>query len=402
MPPLFGGRRGKPKRLLGRPEARDMGIRRLPWVFASVMFWAALVAARLVWIQVFQHQAYHDKASRQHTVKAIIEPIRGEIRDRNGEMLATSLPSESLYVTPPAFYPHFSRGRDRDGKTFENWGEPDMVFAKNYAGRVARVLEKPERHVLERFLRKKEWFLVERQISPLRVAAIKEINREILEEINRDIKGSPSDVKRGETRRAPRREPALVFIPEYRRYYPRGSLGCQVLGFLNDRGEGQLGVERAFDKLLGGQKGILMAPKDGLNKYLILKESFLEIPINGSRLQLTIDATVQRIVEDVLEEAVAQSRPQTAHCIVVAPDTGEILAMAGTPFFDPNVSTPRKFRGRSESELSAAEKQELREWVKLQQAARKVHPLEDAFEPGSTMKVFTAAIALEERKVRLG
>jgi cell division protein FtsI (penicillin-binding protein 3) len=240
-------------------------------------------------------------------------------------------------------------------------------------------------------------------MSPIRVAALKEINREILEEINKDVSKNPSaGAKKGEPRRAPRREPALVFIPEYRRYYPRSTLGCQVLGFLNDRGEGQMGVERAFDKMLGGQKGVLMAPKDGLNKYLILKESFLEIPINGSRLQLTVDATIQRIVEDVLEETATQCRPQTAHCVVVAPDTGEILAMAGTPFFDPNVSTPRKFRGRSESELSASEKQELREWVKIQQAARKVHPLEDSYEPGSTMKVFTAAIALEERKVRLG
>jgi cell division protein FtsI (penicillin-binding protein 3) len=278
-----------------------------------------------------------------------------------------------------------------------------MAFAKNYAGRVAKVLERPERYVLDRFLRKKDWFLVERQLSPIKAAAIKELNKEILQEINKDVpKGPPADARRGDARKALRREPALVVIPEYRRYYPRNSLGCQVLGFVNDRGEGQLGVEKAYDKMLGGQKGVLMAPKDGLNKYIILKESFLEIPINGSRLQLTIDATVQHIVEDVLQETVAQCRPQTAHCVVVDPDTGEILAMAGTPVFDPNISSPRKFRGRPESELSAAEKTELREWVKTQQAARKVHPLEDSFEPGSTMKIFTAAIALEERKVRLG
>jgi cell division protein FtsI (penicillin-binding protein 3) len=87
--------------------------------------------------------------------------------------------------------------------------------------------------------------------------------------------------------------------------------------------------------------------------------------------------------------------------VVVDPNTGEILAMAGTPVFDPNIFIPNKFRGR-ESELSNAERQELRNWRSIDQAARKVHPLEDSYEPGSTMKIFTAAMALEERKVRFG
>ena len=96
------------------------------------------------------------------------------------------------------------------------------------------------------------------------------------------------------------------------------------------------------------------------------------------------------------------SRPKTAYAVVVDPQTGEILAMAGTPTFDPNHILPRKFRNRAESELSAGEREELRRELERQKAARKVHPVEDVYEPGSTMKIFTAAIALEERKVRLG
>ncbi|MDR1841050.1 MAG: hypothetical protein LBQ86_03900 [Holophagales bacterium] len=403
MLPILDQTQSRPKRLLGRPEARDLAISRLPWIFAIVLIWALLVCARLVWIQVYQRHAYQERAVRQHSVKVTIEPIRGEIRDRNDEMLATSLPSESLYVTPQTFYPDFSRNKDAEGKTADSWGEPDLAFAKSYAGRVAKILERSERYVLDRFLRKRDWVLVERQLSPIRAAALKEMNKEILQEMTRDVaKKADAAEKKEPVRRVARRDPALVFVPEYRRYYPRNSLACQVVGFVNDRGEGQLGVERAYNKILAGQQGVLVAPKDGLNKYLILKESFLEIPINGSRLQLTIDATIQGIVEEALEVTVAQSRPKTAHCLVVDPDTGEILAMAGTPFFDPNTSLPRKFRGRSESEMSNAEKAELREWVRTQQVARKVHPLEDSYEPGSTMKIFTAAIALEERKVHLG
>jgi cell division protein FtsI/penicillin-binding protein 2 len=360
------------------------------------------VGSRLVWIQLLNHKAYQEKALRQHSVKQTIGPIRGEIRDRNNELLATSLPAENLYVTPPVFYPAHSRTRDASGKTVVQWGEPDLRYAKYFAGRVAKVLERPESYVLERFLRKSEWFLVERQLSPVKAAALKELNKEIIREANRDNASSGGNGKSGETRRGKRKEPALNFVPEYRRYYPRGSLACQAVGFVNDSGKGQLGVERAFDDDLGGQQGEIIAPKDGLNNYLISKENYLKIPVNGSRLQLTIDSSIQEIVEWILDETVSQSRPQTAHCVVVNPETGEILAMAGTPVFDPNVSLPRKFRGRPESELSSTEKQELRNWVSTQQAARKVHPLEDSYEPGSTMKIFTAAIALEERKVRLG
>ena len=393
----------RPKRLLGRPEARDLAASRLPWIFAIVLIWALLVGARLVWIQVYQRQAYQEKALRQHSIKLTIQPIRGEIRDRNDEMLATSLPSESLFVTPQTFYPNFSRGKDTEGGTVDKWGEPDLAFARNYAKRVAKVLERTERYVLDRFIRKKDWVLVERQLSPIKAAALKELNKEILQEANKDVsKKTGAAVKKEGARRMARKESALVFVSEYRRYYPRNSLACQAIGFVNDEGEGQLGVERAYNKILAGQRGVLIAPKDGLNKYLILKESFLEIPINGSRLQLTIDAAIQRIIEEALEATIALSRPKTAHCVVVDPDTGEILAMAGTPSFDPNISLPRKFRGRPESELSGAEKAELREWIKTQQEARKVHPLEDSYEPGSTMKIFTAAIALEERKVHLG
>jgi cell division protein FtsI (penicillin-binding protein 3) len=383
---------------LGRgPGGADLITSRLRWVFAAILIWAALVGARLYWIQVRHHSVYHEKAGRQHSIKETIAPIRGEIRDRNDEMLATSLASESLYVTPPAFYPSYSRKKGPDGKTAEIWGEADLPFAKNYARRVARILELNESQVLDRFLRKKNWVLVERQVGPIKAAELRDLNTEILQALNKDL-----PKRSGSNANKPRREAVLEFEPTYSRHYPRNTLACQVIGFVNEKGEGQLGIERAFNKLLAGQQGVIVAPKDGFNNYLILKESFREIPVNGSRLQLTIDATIQRIVEGVLEEAIAQSRPKTAHCVVVDPNTGEILAMAGTPFFDPNVTSPRKFRGRAESELSAAEKAELREWVKKQQEARKVHPLEDAYEPGSTMKIFTAAIALEERKVHLG
>ena len=151
-----------------------------------------------------------------------------------------------------------------------------------------------------------------------------------------------------------------------------------------------------------GQPGELIAPRDAKGRLLILQENYAKIPVNGSTLQLTLDATIQHIVEDALEEGIRPSHPATAYAVVVDPFTGEILAMAGTPTFDPNHILPKKFMNRSESEWSPQEKEEYREDLERQKAARRVHPVEDSYEPGSTMKIFTASIALEERKVHLG
>ena len=234
-------------------------------------------------------------------------------------------------------------------------------------------LESSARNILEKLLRKKTFVYIERQLPPEKAAAIKALKLD-----------------------------GVDFLPESKRQYPRGSLACQILGFTNIDGVGQLGIEHSFNEQLAGKDGELIAPKDAKGRLLILQENFSKIPVNGSTLQLTLDATIQHIVEEALDEGVKTYHPLTAYAVVVDPNTGEILAMAGTPTFDPNYPVSKRFRNRNESEFSAAEKDEFKRELERQRAARKVHPVEDAYEPGSTMKIFTAAIALEERKVRLG
>jgi len=360
--------RPSPRRLLGRPEAQELLSGRMPWVLAAMALWAVLILGRLVWLQVFQHHRYAARALQQHTVRIPIVPIRGELRDRRGESLAISLRAESLFATPPTFYPDYAaKGEQR------SWGEPDLQAAEEAAGRIAAILELPKAGVLEKLLRRKPFVWIERQIGPGKAGAIRDLQLE-----------------------------GLGLLPESRREYPRGSLACQVLGFTNIDGVGQLGIERSFNDQLAGRPGELIAPHDAKNRLLILTENYATIPVNGSTLQLSIDATIQHITEDALAEGVRLSRPATAYAVVVDPGTGEILAMAGTPAFNPNHVLPRKFMTRPESELSATEKEELKRELDRQRSARKVHPVEDAYEPGSTMKIFTAAMALEERKVHLG
>jgi cell division protein FtsI (penicillin-binding protein 3) len=357
------------RRLLGRQDPQDLLSQRLPWIMGSMAFWALLILLRLLWLQGVEHRRYQARAEQQHTTIVPIPPIRGELLDRRGEPLAISIKVESLFADPRVFYPDYKPGRGED----RQWGEPDRKSAAAVAAKLAPILEQTRAQVLEKLLRKKTFVYLERHLPPIKTVVVRAMNLDGIE-----------------------------FQPESRRFYPRGSLAAQIIGFTNIDGLGQLGIEQTYDKQLVGVKGELIAPKDAHGKLLILQENYSKVPVNGASLQLSLDASIQHIVEDALEEGVRLSHPRTAYAVVVDPRTGEILAMAGTPTFDPNHILPKKFRNRAESELSSAEREELRRELERQKAARKVHPVEDVYEPGSTMKIFTAAIALEERKVHLG
>jgi cell division protein FtsI (penicillin-binding protein 3) len=359
-----------PRRLLGRPEAQDLAATRMPWVLGVMVFWMLLIVLRLFWLQVVRHRVYQRRAQQQHTVTVPILPIRGELRDRRGGSLAISLKVESLFATPLSFYPEAEREKEEQVKA---WGEPDLRTAQSVAARLAPLLDLPKAYILEKLLRKKPFVYIERQLPASKAAAIRALKLE-----------------------------GIDFLPESKRFYPRGSLACQILGFTNIDGLGQLGVENTFNAQLAGQPGELVAPRDAKGRLLIPEETYTKIPVNGSTLQLTIDSTIQHIVEEALDEGVRLHRPLTAYAVVVDPNTGEILAMAGTPSFDPNNVLPKKFQNRNPADFSAAEKEDYKREMDRQRAARKVHPVEDSYEPGSTMKIFTAAIALEERKVHLG
>lgn len=357
------------RRLLGRQDPQDLLGRRMLLIMGGMAFWGLLILLRLIWLQGVEHKRYRAKADQQHTTVVPVPPIRGELRDRRGEPLAISIKVESLFADPRVFYPDYKPGKGDE----RQWGNPDRKAAAEVAARLAPILEQTKGQVLDKLLRKKTFVYLERHLPPMKVAAIRAM---VLD--------------------------GIEFQPESRRFYPRGSLAAQIIGFTNIDGVGQLGIEQNKDKELAGLKGELIAPRDAHGKLLILQENYSQIPVNGASLQLSIDASIQHIVEDALEEGMRISRPRTAYAVVVDPQTGEILAMAGTPTFDPNHILPKKFRNRAESELSAGEREELRRELERQKAARKVHPVEDVYEPGSTMKIFTAAIALEERKVRLG
>lgn len=167
-------------------------------------------------------------------------------------------------------------------------------------------------------------------------------------------------------------------VLEGRRFYPKGPLLAHVLGFAGMDGQGLEGVERRYESYLRGDKQMVVLQRDALGRTVFPKGLNEQAPAAGHNVTLTVDEVIQYITEKELDEAVAATKAKGGIAIVMEPRTGAILAMAVSPKFDPNVVkgiTPDRWRNRA---------------------------LTDAYEPGSTMKVFIAAAALEEKVMEPG
>ena len=166
----------------------------------------------------------------------------------------------------------------------------------------------------------------------------------------------------------------IDFIPEYKRFYPNKTLASQVIGFSGTDGHGLEGIEFYYDNLLKGTSDSLTVLKDASGNKFALEETDEKEKtpdFNGNNLILTIDGTIQYITEQALKEAVSNCSGKSGIAIVMAPKTGAILAIAHFPFFNPN-----SFRDF-----------DLELW--------RNRAITDPFEPGSTIKIFTAAGAIE-------
>jgi cell division protein FtsI (penicillin-binding protein 3) len=164
-------------------------------------------------------------------------------------------------------------------------------------------------------------------------------------------------------------------VMEGRRFYPKGPLLSHVLGFAGMDGEGLEGIERRYDRYLHGDKQVMMLERDALGRTVFPRGLREQGPDGGRHVVLTIDEVVQYVAEKELEEAVTSTRAKGGMAVVMDPHTGAVLGMAVNPRFDPNVVkslTPDRWRNRA---------------------------IADVFEPGSTMKMFIAAAALEEQLI---
>jgi cell division protein FtsI (penicillin-binding protein 3) len=170
----------------------------------------------------------------------------------------------------------------------------------------------------------------------------------------------------------------IGFIKEPKRFYPNSEIGSHVIGFTGLDPEGLEGVERKFDSVLLGNTGYMITERDALGRDIGTRGMMMKSASTGQNISLTIDKNIQYIAEKELAAAVESSRAKGGIAIVMEPQTGRILAMANYPTFNPNSFgkfSPQALRNRA---------------------------ITDSFEPGSTMKVFLVAAALEEKAINAG
>ena len=293
-------------------------------VFAGLTIWVGAIEGRLIQLQVFQHDELEARAQRHQQQRVPLEATRGDILDRNGKMLAYSVDARSIVADPSLVIDPVRTA----AKVCAALGDCNGKERKELEAKLSR----PSRY----------------------------------ETIRRSQAVSPEQVERvAELKLA-----GIVTPADSRRYYPQYDLAAHVLGFVDRDSKGQAGVEYRYDKLIRGEDGLAFAQVDAKRQRL---ESRVERqPVPGATLELTLDLQLQYIAERELKAGVEANRAKGGTAIIMDPATGEILALANYPTFNPNVVS------RSSDD------------------ARRNRATQEVYEPGSTFKIVTASAALEE------
>nr|WP_208300122.1 penicillin-binding protein 2 [Aquabacterium sp. A08] len=281
------------------------------------------LAGRAAYVQVFGNEFFQRQGEVRFARTLELPPNRGRVLDRNGLILATSVVAQSIWAIP----------QDVDLQ------HPKLADA-------ARLLEMPLAELKRRLTTDKTFVWVKRQVDEPVALRLKAL----------EIKG-------------------LHLRQEYKRQYPEGDAAAHVVGFTNVEDVGQEGVELAFNQLLSGKSGSRRVIKDRLGRVIEDVRDAIP-PTDGQDLQLSIDSKIQFFAYQRLREAVAEHKAQGGSVVVLDAHSGEVLALANYPSYNPNNRrhlTGEQLRNRA---------------------------LTDSFEPGSTVKPFIAALALEKGLVR--
>jgi cell division protein FtsI (penicillin-binding protein 3) len=286
-----------------------------------LVVWCLAICARLVDLQIFEYGRYEERAIHQQSRTQEVAAKRGVIYDRAGRELAMSINVDSAFAIPTEI--------------------PDLAGTLSL---VAHITKEDPRELLARCKAAKSFCWVARKADAETADRIRALN----------LRG-------------------IYFEKEPKRYYPKRELAAQVLGYVGMDDEGLSGIEREYDDKLHGKPGQMLVSVDARRKYF---GSVEKQPEPGQNIVLTIDEKIQFIAERELETAMAETKAVSGTVVVANPHTGEILALANRPTFNPNnaneITSPRL----------------------------KDHAVSDVFEPGSTFKLVTISAALEEKLTR--
>lgn len=293
-------------------------------VLALLVFWAVVISGRLVYLQVFRHHYYMEQAARQQEHSFEVAPRRGILYDRNLHALAMTVLVDSIYAVPS-----------------------EITDKAKYAAELAKIVHTDpedryttEKQILARLNASRAFAWVARKQDASVVDQVKALK----------LKG-------------------VYFQKEFKRFYPNNQIAAQVLGYvgLDDNGLG--GLEEEFNADLRGVPGRMLTAVDARRH---VRGSSEREPLPGENLVLTIDENIQFMAEQALDRNMERTHALSGTIVVQDPHTGQILALAMRPTFNPN-----DFRHTSASLL-------------------RDHATSDVYEPGSVFKLVTYSAALEE------
>lgn len=302
-------------------SAPNTGKRRL-LIFAAILsLWMTAVCCRLVQMQVLHYGDYVQRALRQQSRTITVEPRRGIIYDRNGSELAMSIDVESVFAVPSEI--------------------PDQ---ESTASILAKVLNLDPQEIVARMKQSRNFAWVARKVDAETSARVRTLG----------LRG-------------------IYFRNEPKRFYPKRELAAQLLGYVGLDDEGLGGIEREFNDDLQGIPGRELISVDARRKWFGRVE---RQPEPGQNLVLTIDGTIQYIAERELAQGIQETKAIAGTVVVQNPRTGEILALANFPTFNPNV------------------------FNQVPKEALKNRAVSDVYEPGSVFKIVTYSAAFEQNLAR--
>jgi cell division protein FtsI (penicillin-binding protein 3) len=288
--------------------------------------WTVGIEARLLYLQVVQHGELMARANRQQLRTIKLPAKRGEITDRNNRVLAYSVDADTIAADP------------------SDVEDPDKV--SRLICDALDACSGAQRQVMADRLRGKSQFAyLARQVSPDEARRVRGLDL-----------------------------PGILFYKESRRYYPKKELAAHLLGYVGLDNLGLAGLESTYDDAIRGREGTMLLQRDAKGHAMSKRSE--RLPTAGDGLELTIDEYLQFIADRELRIGVEENAAAGGTAIIMQPQTGEILALANWPTFNPN-------------DFNAADP-----------VSRRNRAVQDTYEPGSTFKVVTAAAAIEEGVIK--
>ena len=299
------------------PKRNPHRLRIAKFLFCALFL---LIGGRAIQLQLLQGDKLMRLGQRQHLKEWIVLPKRGALFDRSGEPLALSMESQSVYARPHRIQ------------------DPEKLSQA-----LARILNARAGEIKEKLTAEKPFVWVRRQISSAEAEKVQALDAEGI---------------------------GMFFEPN--RHYPQGQLAGQLIGFVGRDSEGLEGLELKYNDFIRGETGSSIAERDALGRRVLVQGvEGLHIP-PGSDIHLTLDTAIQNMAEKELEASIHKYRAKAGVAIVIEPFTGEVLALANYPSFNPN------------------------SYAKQSAEQRRNRAVTDSFEPGSTFKTVLAAAALDE------